>query len=165
MPMSSFKIYLLTKLVKNKKFSILIFAILLAIFCLPSISSFAYFQLEPDNFVDQIQQFTKINNTDEPRIIKLYVTAYTSAAAETDTTPCIAASGYNLCQHDLENVVASNFLPFGAKIKFPELDPEQVYTVVDRMHERYDSRIDIWKKTQTDAKIFGKKFLTIEIYR
>jgi len=165
MTTSSFKIYLLTKLVKNKKFSVLIFAILLAIFCLPRISSFAYFQLDPDNFIDQIQQFIKINNPEKPQIIRLYVTAYSSTIKETDNTPCIAASGYNLCEHDLENVVACNFLPFGTKVKFPELNRDKVYTVVDRMHERYNSRLDIWKKNRDDAKSFGKKYLTVEIYR
>lgn len=160
---SSFKIYLLTKLVKNKKFSVLMFAILLAIFCLPNISSHAYFQLDPANFVDQIQQYIKIYNAKESKTLKLYVTAYSSTVAETDDTPCIAASGYNLCQHDLENAVACNFLPFGSKIKFPELDPDKIYTVVDRMHERYNSRIDIWKKSSTEAKKFGKKYLTVEI--
>lgn len=163
MKTSSFKIYLLTKLVKNKKFSVLIFAILLAIFCLPSFSSLAYFKLAPYNFVDQIQQFIKINNAEESRIIKVYVTAYSSTIAETDDTPCITASGYDLCAHDQENVVACNFLPFGSKIKFPELDPDKVYTVVDRMHERFNSRIDIWKKSSAEARKFGKKYLTVEI--
>lgn len=165
MKTSSFKIYLLTKLVKNKKFSVLIFAILLAIFCLPRISSFAYFQLDPQNFIDQIQQIVKINNPDKPETMKLYVTAYSSTPEQTDSTPCIAASGYNLCEHDLENVVACNFLPFGTKIKFPELDKNKVYTVVDRMHERYNSRVDIWKREKKDAKSFGIKYLTVEIYR
>jgi 3D (Asp-Asp-Asp) domain-containing protein len=160
---SSFKIYLLTKLVKNKKFSVLIFAIFVAIFCLPSFSSLAYFQLDPDNFIDQIQRSIFINRLPETKIMKVYVTAYSSTVAETDDTPCIAASGYNLCEHDFENVVACNFLPFGSKIRFPALDPDKVYTVVDRMHERFNSRIDIWKKSTDDAKHFGVKYLTVEI--
>lgn len=165
MKQSSFKIYLLTKIVKNQKFPILIIAFILAIFCLPHISSFAYFQIEDDNFVQQVQQFFIINNPEKPKILKVVVTAYSSTIAETDDTPCIAASGYNLCQHNLENVVACNFLPFGTKIKIPELDPDQVYTVVDRMHERFESRVDIWKKSTAAAKTFGKKYLTIEIYK
>lgn len=163
MKTSSFKIYLLTKLVKNRKFSVFVFAILVAIFCLPRISSFAYFQLEPDNFVDQIQQYIKIYTAEKPRILKIYVTAYSSTPEQTDSTPCITASGYNLCQHNMENVVACNFLPFGTKLKFPELDPDKVYTVVDRMHERFNSRLDIWKRNKQDAKSFGLKYLTVEI--
>lgn len=159
---SSFKLYLLTKLVKNKKFSFLIFAILVAIFCLPRFSSLAYFQLDPANFIDQIQQYIKINAR-EPQTMKVYVTAFSSTPEETDETPCITASGYDLCYHNLENVVACNFLPFGSKIKIPELDKDKVYTVVDRMHERYNSRIDIWKKSRQSAKDFGLKYLTIEI--
>ena len=139
------------------------FAIILAIFCLPNISSFAYFQLEPNNFLDQIQRFVKINTAKESKFIKAYVTAFSSTVAQTDDTPCITASGYDLCKHDMENVVACNFLPFGSKIKFPELDPDKVYTVVDRMHERYNNRLDIWKRSTIEAKQFGKKFLTVEI--
>lgn len=165
MLMSSFKIYLLTKFVKNAKFSVLIFAILLAIFCIPQISSLAFFQLEPDSLIDQIQQFVKDNNPPKVQTLKLIVTAYSSTPEETDSTPCIAASGYDLCRHDLENVVACNFLPIGTKIKIPELDPYQVYTVVDRMHERFNSRLDLWKKSHQEAKVFGIKYLTVEIYR
>lgn len=63
----------------------------------------------------------------------------------------------------MENVVACNFLPFGSKIKFPDIDPDKVYTVVDRMHERFNSRIDIWKKSSAEARKFGKRYMTVEI--
>lgn len=137
----------------------------MAIFCLPHISSFAYFQIEPDNFVQEVQRFFAVNFKEEPQVRKLYVTAFSSTLEETDDTPCLTANGYNLCTHNQENVVACNFLPFGTKIKFPELDPDQVYIVVDRMHERYNSRIDIWKKSQSAARTFGIKYLTVEIYK
>ena len=50
-------------------------------------------------------------------------------------------------------------------VKFPEIDPDKTYTVVDRMHERFNSRMDIWMKSKEAAKNFGKKYLTVEIYR
>ncbi len=165
MKQSSFKIYLLTKIVRNQKFQILIIALIVAIFCLPHISSYAYFQIDPANFVHDVQRFLAVNFKEKPRTMQLYVTAFSSTPEETDDTPCLTANGYNLCKHNKENVVACNFLPFGTKIKFPELDPDQIYTVVDRMHERYNSRIDIWKKSKSAAKTFGKKYLTVEIYK
>lgn len=140
-------------------------AIFIAVFCLPHVSSFAYFDCDPNNFFLQIQQYIGLNYKPQPKITKLYVTAFSSTPEETDETPCIAASGYDLCLHNKENVVACNFLPFGTKIKFPDLDPDKIYTVVDRMHERYNSRMDIWKKSKQEAKNFGIKYLTVEIYK
>jgi 3D (Asp-Asp-Asp) domain-containing protein len=140
-------------------------AIFLAIFCLPRISSFAYSQVEFNSIFANVQKLIALNYDPEPKILKIYVTAYSSTIEETDDTPCIAASGYDLCKHDKENVVACNFLPFGTKVIFPQLDPDKIYTVVDRMHERYNSRMDIWQKLKIDAKKFGKKYLTVEIYR
>jgi 3D (Asp-Asp-Asp) domain-containing protein len=165
MKTSSFRIYLITKLVRNKEFFILLIAAFWAIFCLPHISSLASFQLDGENFVQRVQEIIASNFHDEPKTMRLYVTAYSSTPEETDDTPCIASSGYNLCKHDKENVVACNFLPFGTKIKFPELDPDKVYIVVDRMHERYNSRVDIWMRAKSDARTFGKKYLTVEIYK
>jgi len=163
MTMSSFKIYLLAKLIKNKKFFILNVALFTAIFCLPIISSHAHFQVDPTNPYDQMQQYIKINNAKEPKILKLYVTAYSSTSEETDDTPCLTASGYDLCNHDLENVVACNFLPFGSQVIFPDLNPNKIYTVVDRMHKKYNSRLDIWMRDRQSARNFGLKYLTVEI--
>lgn len=163
MKTSSFKIYLLNKIIQKQKFYILPIALFLAIFCLPQFSSFAYFHLDPQAFTEHVRQFVQVNSREDSKIMKLYVTAYTSTRAETDATPCIAASGYDLCKHDVENVVACNFLPFGTKIKFPDIYPDRVFTVVDRMHERYNSRIDIWMNDRQAAKQFGVKYLKVEI--
>ena len=95
-------------------------------------------------------------------------TSYNSLPDQTDDTPCIAARGYNLCEANMENVIAANFLPMGAKISIPELYGDQIFTVVDRMNSRYpkvcsdtDCRIDLWKRDYSDARLFGKK--TVEI--
>ncbi|MFA5188131.1 MAG: hypothetical protein WC460_02075 [Patescibacteria group bacterium] len=165
MKLISFKVYLLTKAFKGKSLLVLIFAIFVAIFCLPKISSWAYFDLNTNDYFRQIQKVVSFDTKDKPEILRLYVTAYASVSELTDNTPCISASGYDLCKHNVENVVAANFLPFGAKVKFPDLDPDKVYTVVDRMHERYNSRLDIWMNSIEKAKKFGLKKLTVEIYK
>lgn len=165
MKQSSFKIFLLTKAFKRKSLGLLFFAILIAIFCSPLISSWAYFEVSPASFFNKVQQIVSFNAKPKIEVKQLYVTAYSSNEDETDDSPCIAASGYNLCQHNKENVVAANFLPFGAKVKFPEIDPERTYTVVDRMHERFNSRLDIWMTSKAEARKFGLKFLTVEIYQ
>jgi 3D (Asp-Asp-Asp) domain-containing protein len=95
--------------------------------------------------------------------ILTYATAYTSSVAETDSTPCITADGYNVCQANEENVIASNFLPFGTKVKIPEIYGDKEFIVHDRMNRRYSNRIDIWMKNRNDAIQFGKRQIKIEI--
>jgi len=165
MKLSSFKIFLFLKSLKNKRLVILLIAIFIAIFCLPQISSLAHYQISRGEYFKKIQNIVSLNSKPKVETIKIYVTAYSSSPDETSGDPCIAASGYNLCLHNKENVVAANFLEFGTRVKFPELDPEKFYTVVDRMHERYDSRIDIWMTSKEKAKKFGIKYLTVEIYK
>ncbi len=165
MQLSSFKIFLFLKSLKKKWLLSLIIAIFIAIFCLPKFSSLAYYEIDINSYFNKIQRLVSFNFKPEIKTMKLYVTAYSSTPEQTDNTPCIAASGYDLCSHNKENVVATNFLPFGTKVRFPELDPNKIYTVVDRMHERYNSRMDIWMTSKEDARKFGLKYLTVEIYK
>lgn len=67
-------------------------------------------------------------------------TGYTSEVAQTDDTPFITANG----EHVYAGGVAANFLPFGTKIRIPDYYGDQVFTVNDRMNQRYDKRVDIW---------------------
>lgn len=143
---------------------IIFVAILLATFCLPKISSFAYFISEEEDLFLKVQKYVQFNHKPKITKMKLYVTAYSSTREQTDDTPCIAASGYDLCAHNKENVVACNFLPLGTKVKIPQFDPDTIYTVVDRMHERFNSRVDIWMTSSAKAHQFGLKYLTVEIY-
>lgn len=165
MKISSLKIYLLKAALFKRGVPILIIAIFLAIFSLPKISSLAYYEIQTKDYLSKIRNVVNLNFKPKIETIKIYVTAYSSTSAQTDDTPCIAASGYDLCKHNKENVVATNFLPFGTKVRFPELDPDKIYTVVDRMHERYNSRMDIWMKSTSEAIKFGLKYLTVEIIK
>lgn len=91
------------------------------------------------------------------------VTAYSSTADQTDSSPCITANGFNVCKNNMENVIAANFLPFGARVRFPEMFGDREFVVHDRMHKRFSSRVDIWMKTRTAAKQFGVKRLKMEV--
>jgi len=99
------------------------------------------------------------------RSISVPVTAYNSLPGQTDSTPCITANGFDLCQNNQQNVIAANFLKFGTKVRFPDYDPNTIYTVQDRMNARYAHRADIWMKTTADARQFGLKTLKMEIYQ
>ncbi len=92
------------------------------------------------------------------------LTAYTSDPAQTDDTPCITASGLDVCERGIENVVAANFLPIGTRVRIPELYGDRVFYVEDRMNERYYYKMDVWMLDLADAKTFGVKYATVEVF-
>jgi 3D (Asp-Asp-Asp) domain-containing protein len=91
------------------------------------------------------------------------ITSYTSETAQCDSTPCVTASGFNLCKHSKEDSVALNFLPFGSKIRIPQLFGKRIFIVRDRMNKRYQNRVDVWMKNKKAALSFGIKKAKIEI--
>lgn len=98
------------------------------------------------------------------KTLRVPITAYTSDVAQTDDTPCIAASGMDICAHGKEDIVAANFLPMGARIRIPDLYGDRIFTVQDRMNARYDKHVDIWLKDYHQAKQFGLKYSKIEVF-
>ena len=95
---------------------------------------------------------------------KYLITAYNSERSQCDDSPCITANGFNVCEHGIEDTVATNFLPFGTKIRIPELFGDRVFIVRDRMNPRYSAhRLDIWMKNKKDAIRFGVKITYVEI--
>lgn len=105
-----------------------------------------------------------INKDLEPKKTSYHViTAYTSEIGQTDDTPCITANGFNLCDHNIEDTLAANFLPLGTKVRIPDLFGDRIFTIRDRMNARYTNRLDIWMKSKADAKLFGVKRVKIEI--
>ncbi len=94
---------------------------------------------------------------------RVVVTAYNSLPEQTDSTPCLTANGYDLCSNDREDVVAANFLRFGTKIRIPDRFGSRVFTVQDRMHPRFNQRVDIWMRERTHALAFGARYLQIEV--
>lgn len=96
--------------------------------------------------------------------VKIPLTAYTSDVAQTDSTPCITASGLDVCERNVENVVAANFLPIGTRVRIPELYGDRVFYVEDRMNARYYYKMDVWMKDINDARQFGVQYATVEIF-
>lgn len=118
-------------------------------------------ELSPASFPNTFPQSEK----GEPRkTMKIAVTAYNSLPGQTDGSPCITANGFNLCKNNKQDQIAANFLPFGTKVKFPELYGDQIFTVSDRMNARYWYHTDIWMRNYSDADKFGLKYTTIEIF-
>jgi 3D (Asp-Asp-Asp) domain-containing protein len=93
------------------------------------------------------------------------MTAYNSEAGQTDDTPCITANGFNVCDYGVEDTIAANFLPFGSKVKIPELFGDRVFVVRDRMNKRFSNRVDVWMIERPDAIKFGVKMARIEVLK
>lgn len=109
--------------------------------------------------------FPEINLRDPQYTLNIWVTSYNSHPAQTDSSPCITASGFDLCAHNQENIIATNFLhlPFGAKVRLPELFGDQIFIVEDRMNARYENTMDIWMRDFNQSKAFGRKYTKVEI--
>lgn len=70
--------------------------------------------------------------------VQAYVTGYNTVAAQTSATPCIAASGENICgRHD--TVACPRHISLGTVVEIRGI----TYTCEDRLARKYDSRFDI----------------------
>jgi len=97
----------------------------------------------------------------EPRkTMYLTVTAYSSSRDETDGDPFTTASGEKV----KDGIIAHNRLPFGTKVRFPEVFGEKIFTVEDRLNPKHGQYIaDIWMPSKQEAKQWGAKVLKMEI--
>lgn len=91
------------------------------------------------------------------------ITAYNSEVGQTDNSPCITANGFDVCDYGVEDTIAANFLPFGSKVKIPELFGDRVFVVRDRMNKRFSNRVDVWMIERPAAVKFGVKVAKIEV--
>jgi 3D (Asp-Asp-Asp) domain-containing protein len=98
-----------------------------------------------------------------PKVVKelpVIITAYSSTKSQTDDTPFITASGSSV----KDGIVANNLLPFGTKIRIPEIYGDKIFVVEDRMHRRKGYyHVDVWFSDYWQAKNFGAQLTTIEV--
>lgn len=118
-------------------------------------SGFVYEQPNIDDLITIYNSFLiQQSNPNTYRIAEMRtvtITAYSSTPDQTDSTPFITASGSRV----RDGIVAANFLPFGAKIKIPQIFGDKIFVVEDRMNKRYQERVDIWFSTRRETKQFG----------
>ena len=94
-------------------------------------------------------------------IIQAKIYAYNSIPNQTDSTPFITASGYNLGNKKQHYIVANNCLPFGSLISINGI----FYTVNDRMNKRYGCKVfDIWMPEKQNAINWGVKYMDVKVY-
>ena len=109
-----------------------------------------------------IGQLPLAQEREATRPMKVILTAYSSTPGQTDSTPFITANGKQV----YDGLIAANWLPFGTRVKFPELLGDKIFTVNDRMHQRFGrGRVDLWLDAPLDkVKAFGVKKVIMEIY-
>lgn len=92
----------------------------------------------------------------EGTVLTVVSSAYAPSKYQTDSTPCITASGTTV----RPGVVATNFLPLGTVVSIGGKE----YIVEDRMNARYDGYyMDIWFPSTSEALEFGRKKVQITI--
>lgn len=113
--------------------------------------------------IKSIEKELEPKNIEEPVIIlkNRTITAYTASPEETDSTPCITASGFYICDEHRIKVVANNELEFGTRVRIGG----QIYFVQDRMARKNDGKFDILMKTKDEAFEWGKKTLHVEVLK
>lgn len=120
------------------------------------------------SYLFPIKSHSEISNTEERQVkapkeesITVTITAYSSTPDQTDDTPFITASGIRV----RDGIIAANFLAFGTRVKFPELYQDKIFTVEDRMSNKYERRVDIWFPARYEALRFGVRKTQMEILR
>ncbi len=94
------------------------------------------------------------------RTIKMVATAYSSTPQQTDNDPYVTAAGTWV----RDGIIANNLLPFGTKVRLPELYGDKIFIVEDRMNSKKGYyHIDIWFPSYGEAKEFGAKTTYVEI--
>ena len=121
------------------------------------------YDLITQNYIAYDIQRAKAAKAKTIRSYTVVATAYSSDVAQTDSTPCITASGFNVCEHGKEDIIAANFLPIGTKVKVPDMYGDTIFTVEDRMNKRYTYRVDFWKASRNRAITFGNRLIRIEV--
>lgn len=101
----------------------------------------------------------KVSERQAKTTMHITVTSYNSEPGQTDSTPFITAFGTTV----RDGIVATNFLPKGTLVRFPEQFGDKVFVVEDRMNSRYYYRMDIWMAEKQEAIQFGTKYLKMEI--
>ena len=92
--------------------------------------------------------------------VKMVITAYSSTPDQTDDSAFITASNKQV----VDGIIANNLLPFGTKVRIPELYGDKIFVVEDRMNKRKGNyHADIWMEEYQDAKNFGAKISYIEV--
>lgn len=92
--------------------------------------------------------------------VQAHVTGYNTVAWQTDSTPCISASGDNICGRT-DVVACPSHVPLGTVV---EIDGS-LYTCLDRTAEKYNGRYDISCDKDFECPHLVTGFKSVLVYR
>lgn len=92
-------------------------------------------------------------------LLEMTVTAYSSTEDQTDSSPYITAMGTVV----EDGVVATNVLPFGTRVRLPDIFGDKIFIVEDRMNRRFRRRLDVWMPNREKAQNFGVRQALVEV--
>lgn len=102
-------------------------------------------------------------NLPEPEVVKelnVVVTAYSSTPWQTSGDPFVTASGKGV----RDGIIANNLLPFGTKVKIPEIFGDKIFIVEDRMNSKKGYyHFDVWFSDYWEALNFGAERTYIQV--
>jgi len=115
--------------------------------------------VEPIKEVEPPAPLPEIKATSTERVLVAQVTAYNTVEAQTDGTPCISASGDNICGRT-DVVACPNHLPLGTLVEIHG----KTYVCLDRTHPKYNGRFDIsFDKDVAGALQWGIRQVAVRI--
>ena len=115
---------------------------------------------EKMTFVQENSILSSLNPSEPLKRVKMVITAYSSTSWQTDDTPFITASGSEV----KDGIVANNLLPFGTKVKIPDLYGDKIFVVEDRMSStKSNYHLDVWFPEYEQALNFGAKLAYVVI--
>lgn len=118
------------------------------------------FQIVQESTLLPLGPILEEGNSQAKKRLRVIVTAYSSSPDETDGNPYITASG-SLVR---DGIVANNLLPFGTKVRLPEIFGDKIFVVEDRMNWRKGYyHVDVWFPSREEALAFGAKLTEMEI--
>lgn len=109
-----------------------------------ALATVAYTGSLPDKTASVLRETARVEEArteDEPpsyKAVYAYVTGYNTVEAQTDATPCLSASGDDICGRS-DVVACPRHLPLGTVV---EIDGK-TYTCLDRTNAKYNDRFDI----------------------
>lgn len=88
------------------------------------------------------------------------VTVYNSVPEQTQGDPFITASGERV----RDGIIAANCLPFGTRLRMPDMYGDKIFIVKDRLAaDKSCFILDIWREQIEGSKSFGAPITKIEI--
>ena len=91
--------------------------------------------------------------------VRAHVTGYNTIPGQTDSTPCIAASGANICGRR-DAVACPRHIKLGTVVEIRG----ETYVCEDRLAKKYDARFDISCDKDKDCPYQVAGWTTIKVY-